>query len=772
MRNYIVMLRRQFIKGHCARSFGRTEALSGLWYIAAIAMAMMLFGCASQSASSMSEDVISVTDRCTVTTDSIVDAQQVLSVLSPTEIVCHQRGDTTITSRWRIAGPNTDFPELISDYPLLDALYNASIASIASANGKRGSSSTDASPSLTAYSTSLSLAYIYPQLAMDRLTMHVRDDRVVEKSGTGGSWPVVADRIAWVVAAWDVYKATGDRSWLGYMYDVSRNTIEDDRLVLYDNTTGLMHGEVSLSDRQQWPYPQWMSPKDIYESTSLSTNVLFANAFYILSDAAEELGVETDYYSSARRLKDAINQNFWDESHGRYASYLYGGWMGIKSPITDNLGQAMCVLCNIADDGRDETLIQKAPLPPYGVWRTYPLPTEAATEAVKSEMQEPSQIQAGENDVEPMSPVTQAFWNLAAARVENEAALRHGLGAIYHAMAQDLTGGGTPDLVEASANVAMIFRVFVGMEFKERGIEFNPLVPVCFDGKLSILGFKYRDAVIDIIIEGCGDVIEHISIDGATSDDNFFPAHLKGEHRVEIKMKRSGRLSQKVTFTDRETRVPPTPIVSRGAGMDTVVNISEGLKYTRIINGRSAPLSADTIFSAPERKTFSSAAVSATSGDIAGFISQPIESSPHDDICIIECETFAKSGSRYIEGKQGRNFVELTVDNNTDLSFPLIIDKAGVYYIDVLYANGNGPVDGGDKCAVRMLTVNSHLQGAVVMPQRGDGNWLDTGYSNRLRVELLSGKNIIQLVYFEPATRNMNVRDNTVLIDHIRVIKR
>lgn len=752
MRNYIVMLHRQMIRGHVARRPGGADSLPCAWCVAIIAMAAMLVGCASQSASSMSEDVISVTDRYTVTADSIIDAQRVLRVLSPTEIVCYQVADTAITSRWQIAEQNTGYPQLTSDYPLLEALYNASIARIASANDKQASNSADASPSLAAYSTCLALSYINPQLAMDRLARHVSEGRVVEKSGTGGSWPVVADRIAWVVAAWEVYKATGDRSWLGYMYEVARSTIEDDRLVLYDNTTGLMHGELSLSDRLQWPYPQWMDPKDIYESMSLSTNALFANAFYILSDAAEELGVETDYYASARRLKDAINQNFWDESQGRYAAYLYGGWMNIKSPITDNLGQALCVICDIADDGRDETLIQKLPLPPYGVWRTYPLPEEG--------------------EVEPACSVTQAFWNLAAARVENEAALRHGLGATYRAMASDLTEGKTPDLVDASANIAMIFRVLAGMEFKERGIEFDPLVPVCFDGKLSISGFKYRDAVLDIVIEGSGDIIEQIAIDGTTREDNFFPAHLKGDHRVEIKMKRSGRLSQKVTFTDRETRVPPTPIVSRGAGMDTVVNSREDLKYARVINGRTSPLSTDTIFSAPERKTFSSAAVSATAGDVAGFISQPIESAPHDGISIIECETFAKSGSRFIEGKQGRNFVELTVDDNTDLSFPLIIDKAGVYYIDVQYANGNGPVDEGDKCAVRMLTVNGHLQGAIVMPQRGDGDWLDTGYSNRLRVELLTGKNIIQLVYFEPATRNMNVRDNTVLIDHIRVIKK
>ena len=58
------------------------------------------------------------------------------------------------------------------------------------------------------------------------------------------------------------------------------------------------------------------------------------------------------------------------------------------------------------------------------------------------------------------------------------------------------------------------------------------------------------------------------------------------------------------------------------------------------------------------------------------------------------------------------------------------------------------------------------------MPQRGSGEWLNTGFSNRLAVELLGGKNVFQIMYVEPYCVNMNGTENTALIDYIRLIKK
>ena len=58
------------------------------------------------------------------------------------------------------------------------------------------------------------------------------------------------------------------------------------------------------------------------------------------------------------------------------------------------------------------------------------------------------------------------------------------------------------------------------------------------------------------------------------------------------------------------------------------------------------------------------------------------------------------------------------------------------------------------------------------MPQRGYGEWVSTGFSNMIQVDLLSGKNMLQIKYITPQNVNMNGKVNTALLDYMRVIKK
>lgn len=677
----------------------------------------------------------------------------------------------TQSHSWSTETIRDDFPQLTSDYPLVDALYNMAADNIASclrrdSTYRAGDTAERVLTRDIAFSTYLALAYLDPACAIKSLKARVRNERIVQDPGTGGSWPVATDRIAWVAAAWEIYKVTGNKEWLRYAYTVARNSIEDDRLVAQDHNTGLMHGEQACLDKRGQSYPRWMEPKDIYESMCLGTNVLFAQAFYILADMAGELGVSTDYYYEAKRLKDAINQSLWQESKGYYSAYLYGGINPVSSPTIDNLGQALSVIWDIADDGRAERLIERTPVSVYGTTFTYP---------------RISGVEPYHNDA--VWPFVQAFWNMAAARVGNEAALRHGLGAMYRVAAlfgshKELIVASTGDcpgdgnrLWSAAGNAAMVFRVLAGMSFKTRGIEFAPFIPSCFGGTIRLTGFRYRKAVIDLTIDGAGSEIGEIKIDGQRTDDNFFPASLKGHHTVAITMKPAKQQASRITV--KETLdMPATPITASTGSYDSIVNVQKGVRYALVTSGKASPPSTDTVFPLPDKAAYTVTSVMPVGPETNGFISRPRETIPPENVHIYQCEEFAAPGTRYIDGKRGRDFVEITTHSNTDISIPVMAPAAGVYYIDVRYSNGNGPVNTGDRCAVRMLCVNTHLQGAVVMPQRGEGEWLNTGFSNMLRVELLSGKNIIQLIYAEPSNRNMNGNDNTALIDYIRVIKK
>ena len=236
-------------------------------------------------------------------------------------------------------------------------------------------------------------------------------------------------------------------------------------------------------------------------------------------------------------------------------------------------------------------------------------------------------------------------------------------------------------------------------------------------------------------------------------------------------MKQGRKYSQKATVTTIED-MPDTPVAAHLEGTDSVLNPAAGMKYLRVVNGSADMLpSASALISHPGGN-FASMGIVAQGAKYASFMSRPLDIIADDAVKIYQCEDFATPGTSLIEGTRAKQFVEITTSTNTDISIPVVVPAAGTYYVDLRYANGNGPINTDNRCAVRMLFVNTHLQGALVMPQRGSGEWLNTGFSNRLAVELLGGKNVLQIMYVEPYCVNMNGTENTALIDYIRLIKK
>jgi len=57
-----------------------------------------------------------------------------------------------------------------------------------------------------------------------------------------------------------------------------------------------------------------------------------------------------------------------------------------------------------------------------------------------------------------------------------------------------------------------------------------------------------------------------------------------------------------------------------------------------------------------------------------------------------------------------------------------------------------------------------------VMPQRGANQWSDWGWSNVVHVALGAGAHTLVLTY-TPLDENMNRRENTALLDELRVTR-
>ncbi|RYZ95011.1 MAG: glycogen debranching protein, partial [Sphingobacteriaceae bacterium] len=271
--------------------------------------------------------------------------------------------EKSTSSAWKLSKDITAFPQYSSGYPLMDALYNMSLEEMQNAvepdstfrTGKEwaGVWTRDIS-----YSIILSMATLQPKVAEHSLMRKVKNNRVIQDTGTGGSYPVSSDRMMWAVAAWEVYKVTGDKNWLKKVYAIIKNSADDDAKTVYDNETGLVKGESSFLDWREQTYPKWMQPADIYESECLGTSVVHYQTNVVLNEMAVLLNdkqAADKYAAIASRIKQGINKHLWMPEKGYYGQYLYGRKYKILSPKSEALGEALAILFDIADDGKTKT---------------------------------------------------------------------------------------------------------------------------------------------------------------------------------------------------------------------------------------------------------------------------------------------------------------------------------------------------------------------------------------------------------------------------------
>ena len=461
---------------------------------------------------------------------------------------------------WELSEDIKTKPSYTSDQPIVDALFKLSTEEALKNIEPDSTLRTGAEwggvwTRDISYSIYLAFAYHEPEIARISLMKKVKRGRIIQDTGSGGAWPVSSDRTVWAVAAWELYKITGDKDWLKSSYEIIRNTLEDDyKTIKAEN--GLYKGESSFLDWREQTYPKWMSNMDIAESMNLGTNVVHYQANRVLEKMANALEEDSSKYAKrAEDIKNSINEELWLEDKGYYAQYLYGRKYMNVSPRFEALGEALAVIFDVADKQQVKRIVSESPVTAYGVTSIYP--------------QIPGIPPYHNNGIWPF---VQSYWNLAAAKAGNEQVLNHGLAAIYRpaalflsnyenfvAESGDFEGTAINSrrmLWSMAGNLAMVHRVFMGMDFKENGISFNPVIPKNYNGNKTLSNFKYRDANLNIKVNGYGNKAESVKLDGEMLENNFLPADISGEHTIEIEMVNNDFSEDNINLVDNKFTLP------------------------------------------------------------------------------------------------------------------------------------------------------------------------------------------------------------------------
>lgn len=694
-----------------------------------------------------------------------------------TTLTLNQNPDENKTAHsWKLSKDISAFPQYHSADVLADALYNLALEEMQKAiepdstfrTGKEwaGVWTRDIS-----YSIILSMGILQPKVAMISLKKKVQNGKIIQDTGTGGAYPISTDREIWAVAAWEVYKVTGDKDWLKYAYEVIKNSVNDDLQNIHDPETGMVKGESSFLDWREETYPTWMQPADIYESACLGTNAVHFEANTVLAEMSAVLGFkdnEKKYIEVAAKIKKGVNQYLWQEDKGYFGQYLYGRNFKILSPKSEALGEALSVIFDVANTDRQQKIISNTPVTAFGISCIYP--------------QIPG-IAPYHNDA--VWPFVESYWALASAKGGNEESVVRAISSVYRPAALFLTNkenfvasngdyAGTQInssnmLWSLSGSISLVYKVLFGMQFDADHISFHPFVPKVFNGIRTLNNFKYRNGVLNIELDGYGNSIKSFSIDGKESAEYQVPSTLHGNHQVKIVLANND-LPSKINAVENKFS-PQMPVVSQDNLVlhwkDTSKNIST---YKVLKNGKLFKNVSDTSVLIDTAKYGDYQIIAVGANKIQSFASEPFQIYPKGNEQTVQLEDFVTKSNRNYQGFTGKGFVEISKTINRKIDFTINVNEAGNYILDVRYANGNGPINTENKCAFRTISIDHKASGTVVFPQRGKEEWSNWGWSNSLKLSLTKGSHQFT-ISFESWNENMNGDVNQAMLDCVRLIR-
>lgn len=714
--------------------------------------------------------------------DSIIQGEYVAHAPSSTEIVSSYYAQPhyfmPVEHVWKLKNDISMYPRLTTSNTLHAAVFNMGLDEMVNAvepdttlrTGKEwaGVWTRDVS-----YSIILSMAYMQPEASKISLMKKVNaNGRIIQDTGSGGAWPVSSDRMIWAVAAYEVYKVTGDKEWLKFIYPVIRDSFEDDFKVVYNAESGLVRGETSFIDWREQSYPKWMQTADIYNSEAMNTSVVHAEGLRILSKIADELGKKKEakrYAEAAKSLTDAINRVFWMDDKGYYAMYTYGRENMILNPRAETLGESLAILFNVASPERAKIISQSNPTTPYGVAIFYP---------------QISDMPSYHNNA--LWPFVASYWTLACAKAGNEQATLQGFGSVFRPAALFATNkenfnldngdiatelNSSNMLWSLSGNIALTCRILFGINYEDNGLSFSPFVPKVMADNRTLSNFTYRDAKLNITVKGHGQHIKSFMLNGKECKP-FIPADIKGVSEIVIEMDCEEIPAQAVN-NQPNLKAPLTPIAWIEDGRLCWNPIEYIGHYEVILNGKHVAKTRQTSYALTEQGEWQVIGVSESG--VESFASEPRSNADRFVVEMPGEKTSMKSAEisyqplTSIAGYNGNGFVE-TDHSTAAISVTIDVPADGEYAFSLRYANGNGPVNTENKCAIRTLTVDGNKIGTVVMPHRGVANWDDWGMTNEVKTELKAGKHTLCIEY-RPENENMNLSTNHAIIDCVKLVR-
>jgi hypothetical protein len=658
----------------------------------------------------------------------------------------------------------------------------------------------------TAYATDLGLATLDPVRATRSLELKLSPRRgggepfaIVQDTGSGGSWPISTDRVAWAVGAGTLLRALdGDAraAFARRALAALTGTIELDRAVAFDPTDGLYTGETSFLDWREQTYPSWTATDTVHigMAKALSTNVLHAHALELAAQLAREAGdgARAERWRGwANELRAATRAKFWLPERRTFAAYTPTFLDPAPSPRGDLLATSLAILFDVADGEQARAALASYPQLPKGppvVWppvRGVPVYHNRAS-----------------------WPFVTAYELRAARRVRNDRVATLAIQSLVRGAALNLSNmenfemisgrPQTPDgpvinsqrqLWSVAGYVAMVHDVIFGIEPTGRGLRVAPYVPravrdTLFRGAaaLELAGYPYRGRRITITVHlppRTGDTagayaVGAVRVDGRSVAGEIPDAALGAAPRIDVELVDRPELAAAIQLVDTshpdalyapaEPELLVAPLAGGGARVAVIGTTAtsvltiyrDGVRVASAVDApnyldRDVDLRGHTVCWSAEGVDVATGAVS--------HRAQPA--------CLFgergeRMQTIAAAALRPTSGRLDPGHGRPHLTGWDAFEADLRPQFTGDHLIELVAANGNGPVNTGITCGVKHVAVTLDgavvAEGYVVVPHgRGWDDWRESSF---VRARLEAGKRYLIRVGDAPAAINMSALDH------------
>lgn len=370
------------------------------------------------------------------------------------------------------------------------------------------------------------------------------------------------DKVLWAQGAWSHFLVTGDREFLAQAYEAVSESLAEMRLTRFNARFGLFEGPSVLCDGiagyPEPPYDPKVSSSFILDHPGgdkvmcLSTNCVAYQAHRCAAWMAGQLGRTAaevaPFTEAAARLREAIHRHLWMPAKSTYGYFIHGTGplAGQLDASQEGMGLAYAILFDVADAAQVRNILRTVHIQPKGIVCVWP------------HFARFSDARPGRHNV-VVWPLASGMWSHAVAKagaverfaseMTNTATMANASEGIFYEIYHSVTG--VPDggwqvgkrwdscihqTWSATGYLRMVFHGLFGLNLEPDGVRFTPTLPPGW-GAVRLNGLRYRQAVLNLLLEGEGQQIASVSVDAKPVPSAIISAKLTGEHQVTILLK-------------------------------------------------------------------------------------------------------------------------------------------------------------------------------------------------------------------------------------------